>query len=1097
MWVSREEFLKILRNVRPALGKGDFENAFFFANGRVSAYNGELLISAPLPARFGIRGKLPAKELAALVGKTKTEDIEVAGEPKRLFLGVEEMKARLVKDSEIKLSIYDLAQPAETAWLQLPSDFQEKLRRCLFSASTSKNEPVLSCVRWRGQLLESCDNIRLTRCRLSEAVAEIDVLIPAETAAVLRKDNYHLVAFARTEDWLHLKCQSGITFSCRVYEDDFPPIEDIFALAVGKAFRFPANSIEILNRSIELADKDALSDYFVRVTIDDGIFRVNAEKKTGEIEELTFVNTEENLQFWVNPLYLIEILRRGSDRVAISEKHEGSLERFLKFEGTDFTHLIGVATAGQLTEPACSFEESEDSSARLEPITTYCAGTLTWEFRHERLRNEIDNRLLSFINPRTELDQYLTVAENRQRLKRIMIDSGAFSVWTRGGSIDLAEYTDYCKANIGNVEYVVNLDVIPGSPGDKNLRLMVQEIEDSAAGGYANYRIMLQGGIPKGQLVHVFHQGEQLKWLKKMMEEMDYIGLSPGNDRTTEEKIDWLMECMRYVTDENGRPKVKFHGFAVTSFRLIKLFPWASVDSATWGIVAGMGRVFMPYKRGGKWDFASDVPLHFACSQIKGHPAHVENQPGLVQLTVVDAYLKELGLKRGKSSFDIREKSYKVNKEKNERRVTRKLGIRIGQEISPTVIEELLGGAPVIKDPGPDNKWVETIIEPGVINSVELRQYLNVHYLNEFLKTLPKDRRFIRPKNRVNLRWFLTERCDGPQDNSIDLENRVEKKVQQILSAPPKNLPSPAPSQAKEDRKKKDPSRKVKEVQNKTDTKSQTARHQIKNKTKRKRVDSVKKIVSQYFAAITKVPFSMGTITVQPKPLIVSGLLARGYTCPENCGACCMNFSLDWIPGEAMPEGLSKRPFKFNGQEFEIYSDRQLDNSEDYCKHLDTSNVRCMLHRNPDNPNHPYITDVHPFSCDFEIIRCAIGNEKSDGIENRNEEMIRHNWIGVKKYGRWWNMAKFDGERGALCTIKEPSEESIQDSIRKLQRLNAWADHFQLTETYIPELIEFLETTKGVEGNTTLYPKIWTSNHDRKYQNYLNYLKESRKGSGT
>lgn len=1049
MRISRSEFLKILRNVKPALGKGDFESSFFFANGRVSAYNGELLISAPIPKGLDIQGALPAKELTALMGKTKTEDIETAPEPKRLFLSVETMKARFVKNSGKELSIYDLVQPAEDCWLKLPTDFQEKLRLCLFSASKSKNEPILSCVRWRDQFLETCDNIRITRCALSEAFPAVDILIPAEAAAVLKKNNYDLFAFARVDDWLHLRCHSGIVFSCRIYKDDFPLIEDIFALTYGKSFRFPANAIEILSRSIELAEKDAFSDYFVRVTIEDGIFKVNAEKKGGEVEEVNFVNTEESLQFWANPLYLIEILRTGCDQVAVSEKQEDFVERFLKFESSDFTHVIGVAPAAQHIEQTSSREEGD--GIPLEPIDMYCAGTLTWEFRHQRLRNEIDNRLLSFINPRRDLDQYLMVEENRKRLKKIMIDSGAFSIWTKGGEIDLDQYINYCKANIDNVEYVVNLDVIPGSPGEKNLRLMTQEIEDSAIGGYANHRIMLQRGIPKEKFIHVFHQGESFRWLKKMVEELDYIGLSPGNDRSTEEKIQWLMECMRYVTDENGRPKVKFHGFAVTSLRLVKLFPWASIDSATWGIAAGMGRVLMPYMVGDKWDFSSDVPLQFACSQVKGHPAHVDNQPGLVQQEIVDAYLKELGLKKGKSSFEIKDKGYKPDEEKNERRVTRKLGLRIGQEISPTVIEELLGTPSTFKDPGADKKWVETIIVPGVINSVELRQYLNVHYLNEFLKTLPKNRRFLQPENRVNLRWFLTGRRDEPEDNSIDLERKIEEKIQKILSAPRKNLPSPAPSPAKKKKEgKKKSSQKAKSTPKKNEPKSTTPRQQTKSNPRHG--DSVKKIVSQYFAAITKIPFAVGKKVIQPKPLQVSSLLARGYEC-RNCGACCMNFTLDYIPGERIPPGLSKRLVKFDGRDIEIYSDSQKENLQHHCKHLTSPSALCGIHDGPDRPF------AHPFSCDFELIRFCVGKKAPN------------NWLGVKKYGRAKAMTRLDGEKSARCTVdKKPHKDAVPEVIRKLRRLEEWANHFGLTETWVPEIIDYLEQGKWRTGNVLLVP---------------------------
>jgi hypothetical protein len=55
----------------------------------------------------------------------------------------------------------------------------------------------------------------------------------------------------------------------------------------------------------------------------------------------------------------------------------------------------------------------------------------------------------------------------------------------------------------------------PGGHRDKDLRLMVQEIEGLAVAGHTNYRLMLTIGIPKEKLIHVFHLGEPFKWLKK------------------------------------------------------------------------------------------------------------------------------------------------------------------------------------------------------------------------------------------------------------------------------------------------------------------------------------------------------------------------------------------------------------------------------------------------------------------------------------------------------------------------------------------------------------------------------------------------------
>ncbi|MGO9378501.1 MAG: hypothetical protein ACLP29_08095 [Dissulfurispiraceae bacterium] len=1063
MKVNRAALLRALRNVKPALGKTvqtatgnqDFGRHFIFSDGQVCAYNGELYISTPLPEGLDFEGALPAKELADLVGKKKTVDIEVSAERKKLFLGADEMKARLVRDSKIKSSVWDLVQPAKDSWVKVPADFQEKLKLCLFTASKSKNNPILTCVHWQNQILETCDNSRITRCTLSSAVPEgVDVLIPIETASALKLRIYDLSLFAINDDWLHFQCANGSALSCRLYESKFPPIDNIFNMNFGKQFRFPAKSASALNESIDCAEKDALSVPFVQVEIHDGIMKVNASKirPYSEFERIEPISSNESIQFWINPHSLIEILQRGCDRVALSERCEDFSERFLRFEGKDFTHIIGVAPVlDNLIASATSGVAEPDirPGFDLGRIEMYCAGSLGFEFNHEKLKSEMENRLLSFAYRGQDLNRYTN--DYRSDYKNLMVDSGAFTFWTSGYEINLDEYIRYCLSKVNDVEYFVSLDVIPGSPGQKNLRLLTGEIERSASQGYENYNKMLEAGIAKEKLIHVFHQGENFRWLKKMVENMDYIGLSPGNDRSTEEKIEWLIKCMEYVTDSNGRPIVRFHGFAVTSLRLVRLFPWTSIDSATWGILAGMGRAMIPYKRGGEWDFSSDTPLQFACSHVKSHPEHIDNQRGIVQTRIVDAYLKDLGLKRGKSEFVVREKSYKL-KEK-ERGVTKKLGERIAQEQGPTVIErlieELMGGMPAFKEPAPNEKWVEIVKEPGVINSYNLRAFLNLYYLKQFLKTLPEDRKFVRPKNRVDLHYFLigshevevapVSIADDSEKGSPASPNRIE-------------LPFPKPPEEKRKSraaklsgadKARGKRKAVQKIPWKRASKKGGVRHQ----------DSVEKIIERYFSAITRVPFEVMGVTIEPTPLYVSHLLGRGYTCFEhkNCGACCQKFTLDYIPGEGMPEGLTKRPFEFNSQTIDVFSDLQNENSGYYCKHLRLSDGLCGIHGS------------HPFSCIFELIR-PIDETGSIG---------RHR-MAVAQYGRSFNMTRIDGTKGAPCTIKEPTKESIEDSIEKLERLEKWATYFGLTETHIPKIIRLMKDNGLKKWKEILFPKDWT-----------------------
>lgn len=198
--------------------------------------------------------------------------------------------------------------------------------------------------------------------------------------------------------------------------------------------------------------------------------------------------------------------------------------------------------------------------------------------------------------------------------KLLILDSGAFSVWTQGAAIDLEAYLAFCQS-LPDVSYYVNLDVIPGKPGDKKT-LTKETVAESCKQGWRNYRRMIEV-LPKEKVIPVFHQGDPIAWLEKYLSfGVPYIGISPANDRATgaknrpstvtfanraeplSTKIQWLRTLRPYLFDGAGHPVVRTHGFAVTSYELMKFWEWHSVDSASWKLAGAWGNVYVPQVRG-------------------------------------------------------------------------------------------------------------------------------------------------------------------------------------------------------------------------------------------------------------------------------------------------------------------------------------------------------------------------------------------------------------------------------------------------------------------------------------------------------------------
>ncbi len=207
-------------------------------------------------------------------------------------------------------------------------------------------------------------------------------------------------------------------------------------------------------------------------------------------------------------------------------------------------------------------------------------------------------------------------------------------------------------------------------------------------------------------------------------------------------------------------------------------------------------------------------------------------------------------------------------------------------------------------------------------------------------------------------------------------------------------------------------------------------------------MNSLDKVIGVYLASVCAAPFTYGVKRFEPKPLVLSPLLVRGYTCPAQCGACCGSFSLDYLPTEQTPAAVSEQIVNINGREIACLTDTQADVSGYHCRNL-TADARCGIHA------------IRPLSCDFELIRFLVFDD--------------HVLLTQKLFGRAWNMLRIDGERGTLCEMLPADPNTVAEVVRKLHRLEAWADHLGI-ETRINVIMDWLQNTDCSMQHTIAVP---------------------------
>ena len=169
----------------------------------------------------------------------------------------------------------------------------------------------------------------------------------------------------------------------------------------------------------------------------------------------------------------------------------------------------------------------------------------------------------------------------------LLFDSGAYSAWNRKEEpLELKGYIKYVKDHQHLLGTYVNMDVIPA---ERTLLC----IEAAAEAGYTNLKRMKKAGL---EPLPVFHINENFSWLQCMIDDGEtYIGLGGMAKVKQAERRKWLDAVFSMLTDAEGRPLIKLHGFGITQTELLKRYPWYSVDSTAWTLAGGYGIIYVPW----------------------------------------------------------------------------------------------------------------------------------------------------------------------------------------------------------------------------------------------------------------------------------------------------------------------------------------------------------------------------------------------------------------------------------------------------------------------------------------------------------------------
>ncbi len=187
------------------------------------------------------------------------------------------------------------------------------------------------------------------------------------------------------------------------------------------------------------------------------------------------------------------------------------------------------------------------------------------------------------------------------------LDSGAFSLNTkaqrwqsqhntkRDDYYQTPDYQDFVNAYISFVKkYKVGIDLYAN-----------MDVIGNAALTWKNQKYLERHGLHPVPVVH-FGTDPDLLWVRRYVDsgyKMIGLGAMVGRMNTSACRL-WLDKCFNYICDTPTRqPRVKVHGFGITLFRVLVRYPWWSVDSTAWLKMAAYGRLFVPRRCHGEFNF--------------------------------------------------------------------------------------------------------------------------------------------------------------------------------------------------------------------------------------------------------------------------------------------------------------------------------------------------------------------------------------------------------------------------------------------------------------------------------------------------------------
>lgn len=300
-----------------------------------------------------------------------------------------------------------------------------------------------------------------------------------------------------------------------------------------------------------------------------------------------------------------------------------------------------------------------------------------------------------------------------QKKVNLFLDSGAFSAWSKGVEIKIEDYIQFIKENEEYIDHYSVLDAI-GDP----------------VATFKNQRIMEAAGLHP---IPCFHYGEPIKYLEVYLSKYDYVSLGGMVPISSVDLKVWLDHLFgEFICDKaTGLPKVKIHGFGMTSLELMIRYPWFSVDSTSWVLTGRFGAVMVPRCKGGQYVY-NESPWKVVVSNqspSKNEEGKHFNTFSTMEQNIIENYFRDKGFVVGSSIYRLEDrKTYKLQ-----------MGERWVNSVDAPALRKMIEwqGTYVPPEYLAIRNLIEIVQVPGLSNDYKQRDELNIMYFLDLERSMP------------------------------------------------------------------------------------------------------------------------------------------------------------------------------------------------------------------------------------------------------------------------------------------------------------------------------------------------------------------------